>query len=145
MMGKGEEASGGRKRTSTLADAFESLAGAIYLDSDVDEASNFLLFACQADIIAVGRNPEDDMNPKGKLQEILQAYSTQSPTYSIVSQEGPDHCKVFESKVEWQQKSLGYGVGNSKKEAEIEAARSALKSKVLKKLTSVEPSTVDCE
>lgn len=142
MMGKGEEASGGRERASTLADGFESLVGAIFLDHGPEEARNLILRLCQEDIETAGKRP-DDMNPKGQLQEILQAYSAHSPAYKIVAQEGPDHCKTFEAKVEWKGRCLGFGVGNSKKEAEIEAARSALKSAELHAMAARELSPVD--
>lgn len=140
MMGKGEEASGGRDRASTLADAFEALIGAIYLDTgETRQARKVLINLCREEIALAGSQP-DDMNPKGQLQEILQARSTQSPTYSIISQEGPDHCKVFEAKVEWRSCLLGQGVGSSKKEAEIEAARSALQSDTVRALLVEEAS-----
>ncbi len=135
MMGKGEEASGGRERASILADAFEALAGAIYLDAGLEGAKKFVLGLCGEAVTIASREP-DDKNPKGQLQEILQAYSTQSPVYSIVSQEGPDHCKTFEAKVQWQMQHLGCGGGSSKKDAEIEAARSALKSDVVRSLSA---------
>ena len=133
MMGKGEDASGGRGRPSTLADAFEALIGAIYLDSGIADARAFLLAQCLDAIARAGRRP-DEMNPKGQLQEILQATSNLSPSYSIISQEGPDHCKSFESKVEWRNLCLGTGTGSSKKEAEIEAARDALRSDELREI-----------
>lgn len=135
MMGRGEEASGGRERPSTLADAFEALVGSIYLDAGMDPARRLILQLCQEAIAEAGQRP-DEMNPKGQLQEILQAYSNRSPSYSIISQEGPDHCKTFEAKVEWDSHLLGTGVGSSKKEAEIEAARSALKHRIVHALTA---------
>ena len=137
MMGKGEEASGGRTRASTLADGFEALLGAVYLDSgkSLTEPCAILLNLCRSEIASGGRQP-DDQNPKGQLQEILQAFSAHSPSYSITAQEGPDHCKTFESIVLWQSLTLGKGSGPSKKEAEIEAARIALESEILQQLSS---------
>ena len=128
MIGKGEEASGGRKRASTLADAFEALVGAIYLDGGLDAARAFVLTACRDDLDHVAETPTE-INPKGELQEILQGLSTRSPSYRIVSQEGPDHCRVFEANVEWGGHTLGSGVGQSKKEAEAIAAKDALEQK----------------
>lgn len=129
LMGKGEEASGGRKRSSTLADAFEALAGAIYLDGGLSATRQFLLSHCRVAIETVAAEPLE-INPKGQLQEILQSISTNSPRYRIVSQEGPDHCKTFESCVEWEGFRLGYGQGPSKKEAEAVAAEDALRARL---------------
>ena len=129
-MGKGEEASGGRDRNSTLADAFEALVGAIYMDSGYADCREAVLRMLREDLDAVSLEPVE-VNPKGQLQELLQAISTASPHYSIVSQEGPDHCKVFEAKVEWGGSCLGLGFGRSKKEAETAAASAALESETI--------------
>jgi len=128
MIGKGEEASGGRDRASTLADAFEALIGAIYLDGSIVAARAFVLRACENDLAHVAETPTE-INPKGELQEILQGLSTRSPSYRIVSQEGPDHCRIFEANVEWGGQMLGSGSGQSKKEAESVAAIDALAKK----------------
>ena len=125
MIGKGEEASGGRERASTLADAFEALIGAVYLDGTLTAAREFILYSCSEDLTHVTETPTE-INPKGELQEILQGLSTRSPNYRIVSQEGPDHCRVFEANVEWNGQILGSGSGQSKKEAEALAATDAL-------------------
>ena len=74
-------------------------------------------------------NQPDDSNPKGKLQEHLQSITQSSPSYSIISQEGPDHEKSFVSQVSWEGTLLGEGAGKSKKEAEINAASNALESR----------------
>lgn len=147
LMGKGEEASGGRNRSSTLADAFEALVGAIYLDGGIAASRQFLLSHCRNAIETVAAEPLE-INPKGQLQEILQAISATSPKYRIVSQEGPDHCKTFESCVEWEGIRLGYGSGSSKKEAEAGAAGDALHARrwedpdALEKLANKIPNTV---
>jgi ribonuclease-3 len=65
-------------------------------------------------------------NPKGRLQEILQAITPQSPSYEIVAQSGPEHSKHFISRIVWAGRELGRGEGRSKKEAEVQAARKAL-------------------
>lgn len=137
LMGKGEEASGGRKRASTLADAFESLIGAVYLDGSLEAANAFILRHCRVELKEILEAP-DEVNPKGQLQEILQAITPTSPDYHIVSEEGPDHCKVFQSRVEWEGVDLGNGVGNSKKAAEIEAARTALQNEKWLPLANVQ-------
>jgi hypothetical protein len=69
------------------------------------------------------------VNPKGQLQEILQAISPRSPSYEIISQTGPEHQKLFVAKVIWEGSELGSGDGSSKKQAETAAALSALKAK----------------
>lgn len=128
MMGKGEESSGGRLRASALADAFEALVGAMYLDSDLDTVRQFILREAEPDIQNLLDEPVH-VNPKGRLQEILQALSPNSPIYEIVHQSGPEHLKHFESIVTWSGVELGRGSGKSKKEAEVAAAIDALNSK----------------
>lgn len=125
LIGKGEESSGGRRRPSTLADAFEALVGAIYLDSGLDDARRFVLTCCREKMERIAASPIEK-NPKGELQEILQGISQRSPSYEIVKSSGPDHKRRFVSDVLWENKTLGRGEGSSKKEAEAEAARNAL-------------------
>ena len=128
MMGRGEEASGGRDRTSTLADAFEALIGALYLDGGLDVAKNFILTQTRADLEELAEKPVD-INPKGDLQELLQSISPHSPVYELISQTGPEHEKTFVSQVVWDGVVLGQGIGRSKKQAETAAALEALKLK----------------
>ena len=125
MMGRGEEASGGRERTSTLADAFEALIGAIYLDADLETVRKFILTEAKADLAQLAEEPVD-INPKGHLQELLQAISPRSPVYETVSQSGPEHEKTFVVKVIWEGLELGQGRGPSKKQAETAAAAEAM-------------------
>jgi ribonuclease III len=134
MMGKGEEASGGRLRVSALADAFEALVGAIYLDSDFETVRKFVLAEAKPHIEKLQEEPVDE-NPKGRLQEILQSISTKSPSYKIVSESGPEHQKFFVAKVIWNGMHLGSGEGHSKKQAEIAAAADALEKAEWKKQT----------
>jgi ribonuclease III len=129
MMGRGEEASGGRQRASILADAFEALVGAMYLDSNIEVVQRFVLDEALQDIQRLTHQPLE-VNPKGQLQEILQAISPKSPIYEIVSQTGPEHQKLFVAKVIWDGLELGSGEGSSKKQAETAAALSALKAKI---------------
>ncbi len=129
LLGKGEETSGGKERASNLADAYEALIGAIYLDGGYDEAKVFVLSQC-VDAIAQAASEPDEANPKGRLQELLQAISPSSPSYRILQQEGPDHAKIFEVCVEWEETLLGCGRGCSKKEAEFDAATQALKDQL---------------
>ncbi len=129
MMGRGEEASGGRQRASILADAFEALIGAMYLDSDLEVVRQFIMEEAQEDIQRLALQPLE-INPKGQLQELLQAISPKSPVYEIVSQAGPEHQKMFVAKVIWDGLELGSGHGSSKKQAETAAALSALNARL---------------
>jgi ribonuclease-3 len=128
MLGRGEEASRGRERSSTLADAFEALVGAIYLDSDIETVRRFILRVAGDELGALAREPAE-INPKGELQEILQAISPQSPAYEVISEAGPDHQKEFICRVAWEGLELGRGTGQSKKQAEINAATLALQER----------------
>ena len=128
MIGRGEEASGGRRRASTLADAYEALIGAIYLDSDLETARRFILTQSKPDLEDVKEEPVD-INPKGHLQELLQSISPASPVYELVSESGPEHDKMFVVKCVWEGLILGQGSGRSKKQAETNAAADAMKAK----------------
>jgi ribonuclease-3 len=132
MIGRGEEASGGRERASTLADAYEALIGAIYLDSDLETARKFILAQSRPDLDQVAEAPVD-INPKGHLQELLQSISPRSPTYELISESGPEHDKTFVVKCVWENMVLGEGGGRSKKQAETAAAIDAMKQKVWEK------------
>ncbi len=129
MMGRGEEASGGRERNSTLADAFEALIGALYLDSDLETVRRFILSEAAADLAQIAEEPTD-VNPKGNLQELLQAISPRSPVYETVSQTGPEHEKTFVVRAIWEGIALGEGTGRSKKQAETAAAVAAMEQKL---------------
>jgi ribonuclease-3 len=132
MIGRGEEASGGRKRSSTLADAYEALIGAVYLDSDLETARRFILTQSKPDLEQVAEAPVD-INPKGHLQELLQSISPCSPVYETVSESGPEHDKTFVVKCVWEGMVLGEGSGRSKKQAETAAAADAMRGKVWEK------------
>jgi len=125
MMGRGEEASGGRERASTLADAFESLIGAMYLDGGFSVVQEFITREMKADFDQLAAEPEE-INPKGKLQEILQSISPAAPTYEVLAQSGPEHSKNFTCRVVWEGFELARGKGQSKKQAEVAAAIAAL-------------------
>ncbi|MEM1082622.1 MAG: ribonuclease III [Verrucomicrobiota bacterium] len=129
LLGKGEEATGGRRRVSTLADAFEALIGAVYLDTGFDGARELVLRLFQTEIEALAGSPEE-RNPKGELQESLQAIQPEPPEYKILSETGPDHRKVFQAQVVWRGTVLAIGRGKSKKEAEARAAGEALRSRL---------------
>ncbi len=136
MMGKGEEASGGRTRASSLADAYEALLGAMYLDSGLETVRQFVLREMTPAIESLSHEPID-VNPKGRLQETLQSISLRSPKYSVISQEGPEHLKEFVTKVLWEGLELGSGRGTSKKLAEMNAAMDALNRGIWKEFPRV--------
>lgn len=133
LMGRGEEASGGRSRENTLADVFEAIVGAIYLDGGLSAARAFVIRSCDEDIAVIMCAPRD-MNPKGELQELVQGNGNAPPTYAIVLEAGPDHLKTFIASVSWKGVELGRGDGKSKKEAEIHAAQAALSNPRLSEL-----------
>jgi len=136
MMGRGEESSGGRERASTLADVFESLVGAIYLDGGFDAARIFILCQMEEVFTEIANQPEE-INPKGFLQEILQAIEPAAPEYQILSQSGPEHSKNFICSVVWNGQELGRGCGSSKKEAQVAAAQVALSERQWEKSDKV--------
>ena len=131
MMGRGEEANGGRERAGTLSDAFEALIGAMYLDSDFVTVRRVVLTEARELLEDLDIDPSDS-NPKGRLQELLQSISPVSPTYPIIHQSGPEHQKTFIAKILWEDRELGRGEGRSKKEAETAAARNALELELWK-------------
>lgn len=124
-LSRGEEATGGRNRASTLADAFEAVIGAVFLDGGWESARDFVLrqFGLLLGELDVIPNLE---NPKGELQELLQAGSNEPPQYKLQAVSGPDHDRRFESAVYHHGEELGRGQGKSKKEAESHAAEAAL-------------------
>ncbi len=126
IFSRGEETHGGRERASTLADAFESLLGAIFLDGGFDAAREFILREFSAAFGKLNVPPTIE-NPKGELQELLQARSPEAPEYHVVSATGPDHDRVFECIVQHDGVELARGSGKSKKAAESDAALAALK------------------
>jgi len=133
MMGRGEEASGGRERASTLADAFEAVVGAIYLDGGFEASRMFLLQQMEEVFADLASQPEE-INPKGILQEALQSISPSAPEYELLSQTGPEHSKNFVCRVVWNGAELGRGAGHSKKEAQVAAAEIALTERVWEKV-----------
>jgi len=127
LLGKGEEASGGRDRLSNLADAFEALLGAVYLDGGIRAARKFVAGQFAQELKQL-KETSPRQNPKGELQELLQARSAANPQYRVVQETGPDHHKHFEAAVEWQGREIGRGKGASKKLAEVAAAEAALQA-----------------
>ncbi len=135
LLGKGEEATGGRRRISTLADGFEALIGAVYLDIGYEGTRSLVLKLFQREIESLAGSPEE-RNPKGELQECLQAIHPQAPIYRMVGESGPDHRKVFQAEVSWRGLVLATGKGKSKKEAEARAASEALRTRMWERAES---------
>ncbi len=122
-LGRGEEASGGRRRRSLLADAFEALVGAIYLSGGIRQAQRFVESHLGPAISAAAERPL--LDPKTALQEAAQA-NGESVSYRLVSASGPDHGRTFEVEVLVGGAPRGRGLGSSKREAEQAAAGQAL-------------------
>lgn len=126
ILSRGEENSGGRDRASALADAFEALLGALFIDGGLEVARAFVLREFTSDLAAL-EEPTGIENPKGELQELLQSRSPNAPQYQLVSVSGPDHDRDFECAVSHDNAELARGHGKSKKAAESDAALAALK------------------
>jgi ribonuclease III len=126
-MSKGEELSGGRSNTQLLANTYEALLGAIYIDQGIEAATNFVietlvpLFEEE-----IEKGPPKDA--KSLLQEVTQEKTKQSPKYKILDTTGPDHAKIFTVGVFVQGNQIGSGTGLSKQVAEEAAAAEALKN-----------------
>lgn len=124
-LGRGEEMTGGRERVSILADAFEALIAAIYLDGGLEPARAFVINQMENVIVhAVGGKVIHDY--KTFLQELVQTKKENRIIYELFGEEGPDHCKTFHIQVKLNDRIIGNGTGRSKKEAEQEAAKVAI-------------------
>lgn len=130
LLGKGEERTGGRDRPSVLADAFEALVGAMFLNKGLKTTTEFVLRHLKSRIKMIERD-RLILDFKSRLQELTQSRYHLVPTYHLIKTIGPDHAKTFVSEVRLQGITIGRGRGHSKKEAEQEAARAALR-KLLK-------------
>jgi ribonuclease-3 len=122
LLGRGEDLSGGRQRASILADAFEAVMAAVYLDGGLEAASRVLL--PRLTFPEPSAIPRGD--PKTALQERLQATRRATPVYRVVGEEGPDHQKTFAVEVVADGQVLGRASGRTKKEAERSAAAGVL-------------------
>jgi ribonuclease-3 len=125
ILSRGEDLHGGRHRPSALADTFEAVLGALFLDGGFDAAREFVRRHFIETIGGLSEIPTLE-NPKGELQELLQARSSEAPEYQVVSTSGPDHDRVFECTVRHAGRELAHGRGKSKKAAESDAALAAL-------------------
>lgn len=127
LMSRGEAKDTGRARQVILANAIEAFIGAIYIDLGYEPAADFIkkdILVELPKIITGGTY----MDPKSKLQELIQEKHGVTPTYGVVSESGPDHDKVFVVAAYMKDKEIGRGEGPSKQEGEISAAEHALQN-----------------
>lgn len=123
-IGKGEELTGGRDKKGIIADAFEALIGAIYVDQKMQKAEDFVIRLFQTELNQVINN-EKGFDYKSLLQELIQKKHKDCPRYKLEHEEGPEHDKTFTMGVYINDTLYGTGTGKSKKEAEKIAARIA--------------------
>ena len=124
-LGKGEKNSGGNKRASILADAVEALIAAMYLDSDFDTVSRYVLSWLEEDIVIALSNKKN-YDYKSKLQEEIQKVKGRTIKYEMLDMKGPDHDRTFTIGVYRDDEMIGTGTGRSKKDAEQISAKDAL-------------------
>jgi len=125
LLSRSEEKSGGRKRLSILADAYEAVIGAVYLDGGL-EAARKLIHGSLMKIMDEVLDDEELANYKSKLLEYTQSRGLGIPSYDVLQESGPEHQKSFVVGVYVQNQEWGRGTGNSKKSAEQAGARVAL-------------------
>ncbi len=125
LMGRGEEQSGGRTRPSILANTLEAVIGAIYLDSGLKASKKFVLSLLRSDIERID-SQSYYRDPKTTLQEYVQKKYRERPVYEVVEESGPDHQKEFTVKLSVHGRDVVTGKGNSKRKAEMDAAKKAL-------------------
>jgi len=123
--GRGEEKSGGRQKNALLADVFEAITGAIFMDGGLEAATQFLCYALRNELEAANPLSAAKADYKTMLQERLQAERRQAPRYTVVETLGPPHRRIFHVEVAWDRGSI-QGEGHSIKSAEAAAARAAL-------------------
>jgi len=128
LLGKGEEKSGGRKKRTILAGAFEALVGAVYLDAGFETARDFVIRLIAGSVKPIRSDSFEINNYKSALQEMCQREALPSPAYRTLMEKGPDHKKTFVVEVSIGRLSLAKATGSSKKNAEQHAAQKALKA-----------------
>ena len=129
LLGRGEEKTGGRRKRSLIADTFEAVVAAVYLDGGVEGAERFIerWFRPQLEAVKVGGlTPGLTADHKSALQEWVQSHDMGLPQYRLVEEKGPAHRRVFEIEVWVDDRALARGEGRSKKESEQQAAERAL-------------------
>ena len=127
LLGKGENLSGGRDKSSILADAFEALAGAMFRDGGLESTAKVILPILEEEISNFA-NSCDFRDFKSELQEYTQNKWLCTPSYRVINELGPDHAKEFEVTVTIKNKVKGQGLGTNKKGAEQAAAKMAMES-----------------
>lgn len=125
--GRGEEKSGGKHKTALLADVFEAIAGAIFLDGGLEAATNYVRHALSEELAAANPLTAANADYKTMLQERLQAERRQAPRYTVIETQGPPHRRIFFVEVSWDRGKI-QGEGPSIKSAEAAAARAALEA-----------------
>jgi len=125
-LGRGEEKTGGREKQTLLADAFEAVVAAVYLDAGLHSARDVLHRVLFEQAIVERGDSISESDRKSALQEFLQGRRQSPAEYRVARETGPDHQKTFEIEVWVEGQCLANGVGSTKKEAEQRAARSAL-------------------
>jgi ribonuclease-3 len=126
-MGTGEARSGGSEKLSLVADAFEAVVAAIYLDGGLAAAETFVRGQFQRDVSGIDLADLSFHDYKTALQEAAQGLGLPLPEYRVVGETGPDHEKAFEVEVAWDGEPFATGRGSSKREAQRKAAKDALK------------------
>jgi ribonuclease-3 len=126
LLGRGEEKTGGRRKQALLADGYEALIAAIYLDGGLEPARAFIVREFSPQLQEVHRHGVTAQDYKSALQEWLQSHDLPLPEYRLAGSLGPDHRKQFEIDVMVRGERLASGSGPSKKEAEQDAARATL-------------------
>ncbi|PIQ70439.1 ribonuclease III [Candidatus Shapirobacteria bacterium CG03_land_8_20_14_0_80_40_19] len=127
LMSKGEESGGGRENPLLLANCFEAVLGAIYLDREIKITASFIQKNLKPFISSIS-DPENLKDSKSLLQEKVQADGLSSPVYKLISSSGPDHQKTFVMGIYVNGQLLAQGTSRSKQEAEEEAAKKALEN-----------------
>lgn len=135
LLGRGEEASGGRTRPAILCGTLEALVGAIYVDQGLEPARRFFEALIAPKVEAILR-AAINRDPKSELQELTQMAWQLTPEYRTVAEQGPDHAKEFTVEVWIGGQPYGHGTGPSKQKAAMEAAREALRHPVLVRLAA---------
>ena len=124
LLGRGEEANGGRVKESNLANAMEALIGALCLDQGIAKTRRFILRQLKPELEKI-KAGKITPNYKTLVQELIQGQKKPTPVYRLVEATGPDHSKQFTAEILVEGEALGKGVGKSKKVAESQAARAA--------------------
>lgn len=125
-LGRGEELSGGRDRESTLCDALEAVTGALFIAYGWETAERFVRGILAPSVERLAADAQSVVDPKSRLQELLQQTGGEVPEYDVVAAEGPDHARTFTVVVRWRGRELGRGRGATKKAAQQAAAADAL-------------------